>query len=174
MWYVVGVRPGGDRLVLAECRTEALAVRRLAAFAGLEGYERVLVEECGMGAEPRGSLRLRDAEKRVPPVNAAEALRRQLQVALFGAIGQADVIDVVAVLKKKALAGDLQAMKILLGLIGQPGQPQNVQQVAVVGREPEAPTPALPGTEEKILVMRARAEAGQNVTHPDDGRRDEG
>jgi hypothetical protein len=47
-WYVVGVRPGGDRLILASATTPegARQIRgRLAAH--LEGYAELVVEEAG-------------------------------------------------------------------------------------------------------------------------------
>jgi len=37
--------------------------------------------------------------------------------------------------------------------------------------EPDQPTDATPGTEEKIQVMAERAAAGQSLHHPDDGLR---
>lgn len=38
---------------------------------------------------------------------------------------------------------------------------------------PPNPTNALPGTEEKIEVMRKRAEAEHYIFHPEDARRDD-
>jgi len=37
-----------------------------------------------------------------------------------------------------------------------------------VGRVPSCPTKALPGTAEKVEVMRARVERGELAFHPDD------
>jgi hypothetical protein len=42
------------------------------------------------------------------------------------------------------------------------------------GRLPDTPTAAMPGTPEKIEVMRQRAAAGRQVFHPADARDDDG
>lgn len=39
------------------------------------------------------------------------------------------------------------------------------------GRMPDEPTTALPGTEEKMMVMRARLERGEHLYHPRDAVR---
>lgn len=173
-WYVVGVRPSGERLILSSHPSERQALRQAGLFSGLEGYQSIVVEEDQSVSEkpPRNSLVLKEAAKQIPPVNAAEALRRQLQLALFESISAADVAQLATKLKDQALKGDQASMRLLLGLINQaPPEPRSVnsvQQLAILSREPDAPTRALPGSESKLRVMETRAEAGQNCFHPGD------
>lgn len=101
----------------------------------------------------------------VPAVNPVEAIRQNLQLALYESITGSDVVQLVNALKAKAIKGDIQATKLLLGLITQPGPA--VQQVAVIA-PPVEPTTAPPGTPERIAVYEKRAAEGKGIFHPDD------
>src|SRR5688572_28429129 len=98
----------------------------------------------------RGTLRLADARQMTPKVSATEAMRQQLQLALFGAVTEQDVVGMAAKLKEMALAGDLKAMKLFFQLVMGQAQPVApvVQQAVVVHQqaqqEPDAPLPAEP------------------------------
>ena len=45
-----------------------------------------------------------------------------------------------------------------------------LQPLEAMAKKKPKPTKALPGTEAKIEVLRLRAEAGQDLFHPDDAR----
>ncbi len=68
-------------------------------------------------SEQRNSLRLGEARELTPPVNAVEAMRRQLSVALFGGVKEQDVVDMANKLKEMAQGGDLKAMKMYFDLV---------------------------------------------------------
>lgn len=59
---------------------------------------------------------LKNMAESTPPVDPAEALRRQLSLAVFNSVKEADVLAVAAKLKEMALAGDLKAMQMFLKL----------------------------------------------------------
>ena len=83
------------------------------------------------------SLKLSDARRRTPPVDPVAAMRESLQVALFGAVKESDVLGMVEKLKAIALDGDLRAMKMFFGLVvGQ--APQQAVQVNQVTVHPQA------------------------------------
>lgn len=63
------------------------------------------------------SLKLSEARAKTPAVNAVEAMRSSLQLALFGAVTEGDVAGMAAKLKEMALAGDLKAMKLFFQLV---------------------------------------------------------
>lgn len=63
-----------------------------------------------------GKLTLELARELTPPVPPLEAMRRQLQLALFDGIKEQDVLDMATKLKEMAMAGDLKAMKMFLDL----------------------------------------------------------
>lgn len=65
----------------------------------------------------RGTLSLERARELTPPVNAVEAMRRQLAVALFGGVKEQDVLDVAMKLKEMALSGDHKAMQMFFKLM---------------------------------------------------------
>lgn len=88
-------------------------------------------------------LKLSEAAERTPPVNPVEALRQNLQMALFGALTGSDVTQVVEKLKEQALAGDLKATRLLLDLIAG-GGPAAVQAVVVGGGGRERPARKVP------------------------------
>lgn len=113
------------------------------------------------------SLSLRDAEEQVPPVDPVEAVRQNLQLTLYQSITSDDVAEVVGSLKAKALQGDLQATKLLLGLITQSGPARQVQQVAIINPPAEATT-VPPGTSARVAVYEKRAAEGKGIFHPDD------
>jgi hypothetical protein len=77
-------------------------------------------------AEPKrnGVLKLDDARERTPTVNPVEAMRKQLAVAVYGAVKESDVEEMVGKLKELALAGDHKAMKMYFELIGVMGKQQ--------------------------------------------------
>lgn len=121
-WLVVGVGRG-RRVVLGEYRTRAAAAAEVVNLmrGGIEGYEAITVESKEDDVEEkRRALSLAEAEARTPPVSAVEALKGNLQIALFEGIGEADIAGMVAKLKEKALAGDLKAMKLLFDLVLSP------------------------------------------------------
>lgn len=138
-WLVLGARPGGERVVLATAPSEGRAGRAAATLelGGIEGYIRLEVQSMNdheNGLARRHTLNLREAEQRVPAVSAVEAMRRQLSLAIFGAIGESEVGAIVTKLKEKALGGDLRAMRLLFSLILPQqggGRPVQVQQIAV-------------------------------------------
>ena len=135
------------------------------------------------------SLTLAEARRRTPAVEAAAAMRGQLQLALFGAVTEDDVIGMAGKLKQMAQAGDLRAMKLFFELVVGKGQaaPAAQQQVVIIdGRVlpvlpaaevvpalPVEPTAALPGTPAKQVVLAARAGNGEQLHHPGDARPDE-
>lgn len=116
------------------------------------------------------SLSIADAEQQVPPVDPVEAVRANLQLPLYQSITGEDVAELVGNLKAKALKGDLQATKLLLGLITQPAPSRTVQQVAVISPvlEPEGPTDTPPGTPQRLAVYEQRAAEGRGIFHPQD------
>ena len=135
-------------------------------------------------------LTLAEARRRTPAVEAAAAMRGQLQLALFGAVTEDDVIGMAGKLKQMAQAGDLRAMKLFFELVvgkGQAAPPAQQQQVVIIdGRVlpvlpaaevvpalPVEPTAALPGTPAKQAVLTARAGNGEQLHHPGDARPDE-
>ena len=134
-------------------------------------------------------LTLAEARRRMPAVEAAAAMRGQLQLALFGAVTEDDVIGMAGKLKQMALAGDLRAMKLFFELVvgkGQAAPPAQQQVVIIDGRVlpvllaaevvpvlPAEATAALPGTPAKQVVLAARAGNGEQLHHPGDARPDE-
>jgi hypothetical protein len=120
------------------------------------------------------TLKLADAEARTPAVSGVEAMRQQLQLALFGAVTEKDVVGMAELLKQKALDGDLPAMKLFFGLVLGPAQ-TTVQQAVVVRpdgepeRLPAAPTRERPQSRGKLEVIAARVERGESAFHPEDG-----
>jgi hypothetical protein len=120
----------------------------------------------------RGTLKLDEARAITPPVSPVEAMRRQLQLALFDGVKEQDVLTLANKLKEMALAGDLKAMKMFFEL--------------VVGKEPKAAPPpsdgqglkmmaeALQDLVDEIRVTKAReAKRIQHVGHAN-GSHDEG
>jgi hypothetical protein len=71
-----------------------------------------------------GKLRLKEARELTPPVNPVEAMRRQLALAVFNGVKEADVTQMVEKLKEQAMGGDLKAQKMFFELIGAMGKQQ--------------------------------------------------
>lgn len=109
---------------------------------------------------------LRHAREHNPPLSAVEALRRSFQMALLGAVSTADIASLAGALKERALAGDLKAMRLLLDLVLPTEAAVQVQQAVAVERQ--APCPYPPGSEGRIRILQARAEAGEPLFRPDD------
>jgi hypothetical protein len=124
-------------------------------------------------------LTLAEARKAAPAVNAAEALRQNFQLVLLKSVSDLDVKAMVDALKKRAMEGDLKAMKMLLELLtggGKGGAQMN--QVIVVDNTgsplPGLPTAAPPHSDAKIEAMARRAEMREAVFHPDDAGHGDG
>lgn len=75
-------------------------------------------------SEQRHSLRLNEAREQTPAVSPVEAMRRQLALAVFDAVKEKDLTDMVNLLKTQAQAGDLKAMKMYFELVGVMGKTQ--------------------------------------------------
>lgn len=101
------------------------------------------------------SLKLAEARQRTPAVSAVEAMRSSLQLALFGAVTEADVAGMASKLKEMALAGDLKAMKLFFQMVqSQSQQPQTAgleqavhdlaDEVARIRKRVVLPAPAPP------------------------------
>jgi hypothetical protein len=110
--------------------------------------------------------RIDEARRRTPPVDPVEACRRSLTLALFDAVSERDVAEMVKVLKGQAMEGDIGAMRLFFSLVT--GSSGPVQQVAVFAPAPPEPTEAPAGSEAKILLMQQRLERGEELCHPDD------
>lgn len=91
-------------------------------------------------SEQRHSLRLSEAREQTPAVSPVEAMRRQLAVAVYGAVKESDVEQMVNKLKEQALGGDHKAMKMYFELIG------------VMGKQPPSPPPPQESTAIKQLA----------------------
>lgn len=182
-WLVVGERPSGDALVLSAHPTEADARRQVCLFAGLEGYASITVrhlKEERPVSEPRknAALSLDDARRRTPPVDPVVACRSSLQLALYGAVSEGDVVSMAGKLKSMAMEGNLPAMKLFFALVTggggmsapaprveQPPQPAAVVFIDARTGQVVAPPAALdaPGSEGKLEAMARRAALGQEL-----------
>lgn len=65
----------------------------------------------------RKSLTLSEALARTPPVNPVEAMRQQLNLAIFDSVKASDVLDLANKIKEKAMAGDLKAARLYFDLV---------------------------------------------------------
>lgn len=195
-FFIIGMRPSGEQVRLWTSTTREKAVRQLGRFAQLEGYARITIEEEGNvsgfnGNNNKKTVTLAEARQRTPPPDPVAACRNQLQLALFGAVSEGDVVQMATKLKAMAMEGDLRAMKLFFSLVtggggmSTPPAPQVQQQppqiIYVDARTgqaipqplviiPSEPTAALPETQDKIEVMRQRAERGESLHHPMDAR----
>lgn len=70
----------------------------------------------------RHSLKLNEAREKTPAVDSAEALRRQLSMAVFNGVKESDVVAMVEKIKEQAMAGDHKAQKMFFDLIGATGK----------------------------------------------------
>ena len=86
-----------------------------------------------------------------PPVNPVEAMRRQLAVAVFGAVKETDVLALVHKLHAMAMEGDHRALKMYLELVG------------VMGKEKPAPPASTATTEKDSPAIRQLAESLGNL-----------
>ena len=66
-------------------------------------------------------LKLSEARELTPVVSPVEAMRRQLTMAVYGGVSEADVVALTQKLKDQALKGDTKAMKMMFELIGAMG-----------------------------------------------------
>jgi len=102
-------------------------------------------------------LKLDDARAMTPPVNPVEAMRRQLAVAVFGAVKEKDLTDMVEKLKSQAQAGDLKAMKMYFELVGVMGK-QQAPPAAGDSAAARQIAEALQDLVDEIRVTRAKSE----------------
>jgi hypothetical protein len=63
------------------------------------------------------SLTLKEARELTPPVDPVQALRCQLQMALFNGVKEDDVVKMAEKLRDMAMGGDLKAMKMYFELV---------------------------------------------------------
>jgi len=87
--------------------------------------EGVVSEKSGKGK----AFRLSEARELTPPVDPAEALRKDLRMAFLQGFGADDMDALAGKLKEMALSGDLAAMKLITQLLTAPAPA-----VVVVGR----------------------------------------
>ncbi len=96
------------------------------------------------------SLTLDQARTLTPAVNPVEAMRRNLQMAVFGSVSEADMLAMANKLKEQAMGGDLKAMKLyfelMLGKDQKPAPPPPTTGIAE----------ALRDLVDEIRVTRAR------------------
>jgi len=110
-------------------------------------------------------MNLRDADERTPaltPEEAAECAAR-LQAAVFGAIKENDMGDIVRALVEKAKKGDSRAAQTVFALIGSAAR--------MTGPDPKKPTKKLPGTGDKLALLQRRASNGEAIHIPGDRTR---
>lgn len=82
-----------------------------------------------LNGKKNNPLRLDDARALTPPVDAADALRRNLATVVFESIKTNDVQDIVGGLVKEAKEGDKKAASLILNLLTKV-TPQATQPVA--------------------------------------------
>lgn len=88
-------------------------------------------------------LKLDEARRATPPVNPIEAMKQQIAVAVFGAVKEAEVAELVEKLRSMAMAGDLKAAKLYFDLLLPKEQ------------KPAPPPPAeIPGLQQVAEAMR--------------------
>jgi len=128
-------------------------------------------------SKPSGSNRsiIAPKQKRVEESQTAQA---RLRAAVFNGVNESDVKDIVAGIVKRAKAGDKDALKYFFEyILG--GQVKTAIQNNMVIEQPQPPQPSeparsLPGSPEKLDVLRARATRGEAIFGNDDAVRDVG
>lgn len=160
-WLVVGYA-GQDRVVLTNHPSEESArqQRDVLLKGGIEGYDRLTVEESERHMAERTRFDLKDMERRTPKVGGVEAMRNSLQLALFGAVSERDVVGMAEKLKEMALAGDFKAMKLFFSLVQGPAQSGQVVSIqnavvelqATVAQIQQAVVTPRPGGSPPLLI----------------------
>ena len=69
-----------------------------------------------MRDDEKQRFNLTEMQELTPAPNPVEAMRKQLALAAFGGVSEADMIAMVGKLKEKAMAGDLRAMDMFFKL----------------------------------------------------------
>jgi hypothetical protein len=85
---------------------------------------------------PRPVMKLDEVRKITPAVDPIAACKKNLTMAVFDAITESDVVEIVRNLAGKAKQGDLGAVRMLLGLIQAKPEAPHTQQNLQVNIEP--------------------------------------
>jgi hypothetical protein len=111
--------------------------------------------------------------KPLPPASEAVApWVQKLRAAMFDAITETDIQEIVKNLVKRAKDGDPGAVKMLFDYVL--GGRQASTQAATIETQnnlilpPPRPTRARPGSRQKVLAMAERAQKGLSLNHDDD------
>lgn len=104
--------------------------------------------------------------------NDVPAWMAKMRAAMFNAVKESDITEIMAGVVERAKKGDAQAVKIVMEYIVGANKPPHSQTNVLIQQsdapQPAAPTRARIGTRAKVEVMAERARNGQSLHHPDD------
>lgn len=107
--------------------------------------------------------------KLTPPQNETESFQNKLRLAMYGAITEQDMAEIVKGMVQRAKDGDEKAVRMVFEYLLAGGKtPSQATQINVYPPEKPAsnPTRAIRGTGAKIEALASRAMNGEELFHP--------